>query len=388
MKKLIAIAVVFALVAGVAFAVDLGGTVIGTVNVVEGSSVEDSEILASGAITRVRIEGSGETEDGKFGGTFRFDPFGGNWSQNVAGWAWWKPIDQLKVIFGNNPDGVWGKDGNTRWMFYQNASDSGVTNAGSAWGGKYYDFYISDYGYKNPFTLTFSDAFWGGYGAQGLALEIKPIDMIGINIGVPFVSETHKDVNGNVDSRGGDIYTKMAIQLDLNFDFGNIAVSMTGNGDKGGANVWAYFGLTAIENLRVDLGVGLKINDADDDTKNPFNVGLGVKYAADAFGIKFRTALQFPGDPDVGATMVIAEVLPYYAVSDGVKVFVSGGVGIFAPKEGDSIVGFHINPYVEIGQEWGPCFFAGIKLWSNGAKDGDNDAVTNWAVPLGLIVSF
>jgi hypothetical protein len=49
----------------------------------------------------------------------------------------------------------------------------------------------------------------------------------------------------------------------------------------------------------------------------------------------------------------------------------------------DDAFGWYANPYVEIGAEWGPCFYAGFKVKSNG---GDNDA--EWSLPIGIIVSF
>jgi hypothetical protein len=61
-------------------------------------------------------------------------------------------------------------------------------------------------------------------------------------------------------------------------------------------------------------------------------------------------------------------------------------------------MGWHFNPYLQIGEEWGAKFLAGIKVWSAGktpaslGEDGAvipaQDAIINWAVPIAIIVSF
>jgi len=392
MKKLIAMAVVLALVAGVAFAVDLGGNVIGSVDVVKGTSEEDSEIGAGGEFKHIRLEGSGEAGDGQFGGWIRVDLTGdGIFTNGVAGLAWWKPIDQLKLIIGNNPDGVWGKEGVTGWMFYQHAYDTHAVIPGNVWGwGTSYPDGIGNSGNQNMYGqfVTTRNAFFGGIGDSGLLLEIKPVDMIGINLAVPFISQNEA---GN--RKAGDLYTQMVAQLDVNLDFGNIAVTMKGLGDKAGADLFAYFGLSAVENLGIDIGAGFHINDADDDNKYPLGLGLGVKFTAGAFGIKFRTALSLPADDDQSFA-VLADVLPFYAVSDTTRIFLSAGLGMTAPPKSapdgaESIVGFHVNPYLEIGEEWGAKFIVGIKLWSDGHKRTTNDKTeTRWEVPIALVVSF
>jgi hypothetical protein len=66
------------------------------------------------------------------------------------------------------------------------------------------------------------------------------------------------------------------------------------------------------------------------------------------------------------------------------------GINMLAPKSGDSLLTFHFNPYIQVGNEWGPAFFAGIKLYS-GVKGsgGDPDkAPIYFSVPIGLEVSF
>jgi hypothetical protein len=60
---------------------------------------------------------------------------------------------------------------------------------------------------------------------------------------------------------------------------------------------------------------------------------------------------------------------------------------------GKAVVGWYINPYLQVGAQWGPTFYAGIRFWSDGSDtwdmEGDKKGKTmNFAVPIGLILSF
>ena len=427
MKRLIVISVVFALVAGAAFAVDLSGTVIGTVNFLEGSNLKDgnkeSYPLGAGAdMNRLRLDGSGENDDGTFGGYIRAE------SGGLAGYAWWKPIDMLKLWIGSNGgDGFFAKEGVTAWMFYQQASDTGVVSPGNAWGGGY-----------GP--VDFRKAFYGGGldGQNALYMTISPIDILDINIEVPFFNGVAYDPGDNPGGSASYIFQRTVAQVDLKLDFGNIALTYVGAGNKytygQGADpgkIFAYFGLTSIENLGIDIGLGFPFPLTDKETgKNyqgsgkdivftkvtPISAGLGAKFTSGSFGIKARVVASFAGStksdadgakPDKDPLLLTADILPFFAMNDNLRIFFSAGLGITTEKKDadgneikipgtdekmyPTVVAWHINPYVEIGQEWGPKFLAGLKIWSNGVKGGSNDgdtALVNWAVPVALIVSF
>jgi hypothetical protein len=276
--------------------------------------------------------------------------------------AWWKPIDQLKLWIGSNGgDGFFGKEGYSGWMFYQKVSDTGVVNPGNVWGGGY-----SPYLYRS--------AFYGGGldGQNAFYTTISPMEMLSINLEIPFFQ------GGEV----GDAFKALIGQVDLNFDFGNIALTYAGDaGDGTNGDIYLYFNLGAIDKLSLDVGVGLTI--PGDDEGQAIRAGAAVKYDInDAFGLKFRTVASFAGeDKNFGLT---ADVLPYYAINDSVTAFLSGGLALTAPDGGDSVVGFHVNPYVQIGSEWGPKFLGGFRLWSEGGKD----AIVNWAVPVAVSVGF
>ena len=395
MKKLIAIAVVLVLAAGAVFAADVSGTVIGKITVISGDNDDTNgeEIEGSGG-GRYLVEASGEVAEGKFGAWIRVGNeqvhWNGGGSDNVglAALAWWKPIDQLKVSIGGNPDGIWGKEGVTAWMFYQHTSDTGVVKPGNAWGGSYGN------------EINFREAFYGGFDGAGLLLEAKPIDMITVNLAIPFLAlqEAGGDHALIPDGtagvvRVGQIFKGMHAQVAVNLDnIGSFALSYSGknahdSGEKGA--IFASFSLTAVENLGVDFGIGYKLTRADgtDADKKPLNIGLGAKYSMGAFSVKLRTMFSLDTWADRGKFDMLFDVLPYYAINDDTRAYVSVGFATGkATKNADSYFNFHINPYVEIGGEWGPKFIAGFQLVSD--KDTAGDTVMSWALPIALFVSF
>jgi len=455
MKKLIAVLAMVALVSGAAFAeISVSGHVIGTVNLIQGDSgkfyekdddgdfifMKDGKVVdpkagdpqASGSLNRVRVEASGESEDGAFGAWVRIE--GG-----MAGNAWWKPMDMLLLRVGSNGgDGYYGKDGITRWMFYQTVSDTGVVNAGNAWGGGYA-------------PTNMGTAFYGGYGDNSFMLEFKPIDVLGINLQLPFE-------NGG---KAEDFYKHIIAQADLNLEFGNIALTFVGNNGKlgfdekayddmddmdivelqtlgftdfiqgGGSKLYLYLGLPLGENIALDVGASFTLPVKGEKgaflneklTYNaPIAAGIGFKFGGgESFGIKARFVVNLGGSltssesgvdkVDVPMTLLF-DILPSIPINESATLFVSAGIGMrdaMKVKQGtetityDALFSWHINPYIQIGSEWGPKFLAGVKIWSSGSafdhtglKDykgyktdgyaGSN--FVNFAIPIAINVGF
>jgi hypothetical protein len=400
MKKVIVFTLVLAMAVGSAFAVDIGGTVFGGVNLMEGNS-EDDDIRGSLSMKRVRFEGSGGAEANgmEFGGFLRFEggQYGGATISTGNGYdvpglsalAWWQPVDAFKMSIGGNPDGFYGKEGFAGWMFYQMPCDVGIADNGSVWG--YGDYHPSN-------AYIFRSAFYGGFDGNALMFDIKPIDMLGINIVLPYAS------HGLLE----DIFKGITAQVDLNFDFGNIAVTFAGDGagPRDNPAVFAYFGLSAIDNLSLDVGLGFSFSD-DDNRSDPIGIGLAAKVdVSDSFGFKARLFASVGGGGTImgidykDPTVILFDVLPYIGINDSMKVYIGAGLTVMAPDEGDALIGWYFNPYLTVGAEWGPTFLAGIRVWSNGnwgdplTGDGsnynvfDDKATVSFAIPIGIQVSF
>jgi len=395
MKKLIAVLAMVALVSGAAFAeISVSGHVIGTFELIKGSSADGDKAKVGSEMNRIRLEASGADDDGVFGAWVRIE--GG-----MFGYAWWKPMDMLLLRIGSNGyDGFNSKDGVTRWMFYQTPTDTGVTFGGdNAWGG-------SIYGYG----INFSSAFFGGYGgSNSLMLEFKPIDVLGINLSVPFSGANAEDA-----------YKNITAQVDLNLDFGNIAITFVGadgkldideeKGTFGNPNqIYAYFGMPIGEALALDVGVGFplplsdKVGLVDVNYQPPIGIGLGLKFSSDSFGIKFRAVANLGGKltakfgsvtetADVPLAL-LADVMPFFPIGDNATLFISVGVGFLDgetvdKKKEKATVGFHFNPFLQIGSEWGPKFLVGIKVSADGSKDAKDKDVINFSIPIALNVGF
>jgi len=438
MKKLIAISVVFVLLATAAFAeISVSGHVIGTVKTIEGNTESDDDVTAGASMGRVRLEAEGENDEGTFGawvraelgGSFAYDEKGykkadeedGKWSGNFEptkeedfykytnfyGHAWWKPIEAFKLtIGGNGGDGFFGADGNTRFNYYgEVGADVGIV--------------AEDW--------AFDSAFFGGFNAKsgaGAILTIKPIgDALEVNIAVPFDSGFAKDQ-----------YNKTTVQVAYTAGFGKIALtyaSNSGNTVKGkvkgtfpnltgldisgdGGKIYAYGGLKLSDNLELDIGVGYTLpvteeidffgqGAADITYSAPLGVGVGVNFTSGQIGVKARVLGEFLGSAEVDQAgtnaydlplVVVFDVLPSYAINDNLTAFLDAGIKFTAEDKwdvatgtsfvfSDSLFGWHANPYIAYTVGSG-AFYAGINVSSSGVKDSGLD----WAVPIGLSVSF
>ena len=375
MKKLIAISVVFALVAGTAFAVDLGGAVIGAVDVASGGEDPD---LFTGGLGRIRLEGSGDAEIGigTVGGWLRYDiagtylpasfvnPSANPWDADVRlsqlwGLAWWQPIDALKIQIGGNPDGHYDTSHIGRYGFYAQANEIGLVNSDGNWGGTSFD----------------KGVFGGGFGYNHFALIITPMDALSINVALPLNKEPVGD-----DKQPAVVFKSALFQANYAADFGAIHLTYVGQGpgDKIGTIYGSAF-LGMIENLGLELGLGFTAVKADTD-KDPLGIALGASYNAGAFGVKLRGIFEIPMED--GDVAVRVDVLPSFAINDSVTAFADLGIYLTGA---DEQFAWHFAPYVRIGAEWGPGFYAGFKLNNGG---GEKDADINWAIPIGVIVSF
>jgi len=382
MKKLIAIAVVFVLAVGIAFAADIGVDVIGNVVPIKGDSQDGSPVTVGGSFGRIRISASGENEDGNFGGYLRYDAsYSG--SPNAWGYVWWKPHDIFKLTLGNNNDGFLdGVDGVTRWAYYQIAGDVGV--ASEDWS-----------------STGFGQSFFPGDNRPGAFMTLTPLEPLAISVAIPFIAENSGEAK--------DVYKKLVGQVTYNLgSIGKLALTYKGDLNKDGddgSKLWAYFGLSAIENLGIDLGVGytLPVNiRGTDDVKTgniysaPVALGLGVHFITGALGIKARVQALVAGNykPSSGDaikddTFIKAGLMPYFAVTDKVTAYLSTGLDMTNPDVGDTTVGWHIEPYVSVkANAWAPNFYAGIKFDSDGVKDAAGKTTVNWSIPVGIWVGF
>jgi len=464
MKRVIAIGVVFALVAGAAFAaVSVGVDFEATVNFLEGDSGvlpdgvdsdgnpkyrNDEVVYAHGWIGASHFTASYTSEDGTVGGLVRILRDG---TSNRA-FAWWKPIEQFKLYLGIDGDGQFGIGNISGWSFTEGAL-SGI--------GFHYNY--------NAFPGAFNN---------GLGMVITPISGLDFYIGVPFLDFGNQERAENVFKK-----TWAQVKYDIN-GIGTVGLAIQGdlttknkvNAGTATDNDWGYnlgsssayykfqndnpdlrliFKLTAVQNLMVELGIGYKIaytykDETDvagtktslDLTKNnPLRIGLDAQYDMGAFGVKLRSQMDLGAgakgvytsktsgnsslDTDLTVDVqdpfgLMLEVMPYYAVTDQIKILLNVGVwyhGFRTTKYSGKVSGtdvhddaygdtfkevkvvdhvqFFINPYSVIQCGNGMSFHVGfwLKAFTNEgspdhgrvAKDGK---FVSWAIPIGLKIGF
>ena len=98
MKKFAAFLVFCVLSVPAIFAEISSSGVIGAKAVtLEGTTIEDDDLRASGSIVVSRLQADIQSMDGNWGGTIRFQSGTGF---SPYAWAWWKPIEQIKLQLG------------------------------------------------------------------------------------------------------------------------------------------------------------------------------------------------------------------------------------------------------------------------------------------------
>jgi len=273
MKKLIAISVILVLLSTAAFA-QIGADIMVKGNLAEGSNEEGAEVKTGFGFSRLRLSGSATNDEETFGGHIRAEFMHWSGAPSYSGFAWWKPLDVLKIQLGEDQDGAFGGvDGVARWGFYRDATDVGVQTE----------------------NWAFSNSFYGGWGAQGLGITLTPIEALAINIGIPLgtgdtAADTFKKTNAQVvytiDGLGKAAITYVGGAGHKDWEAGkdgkltvyNDPNDTTGpNGSNGSgvkelaikaidpklesndpSKIFAFFGLTAIENLDLAIGIGYK----------------------------------------------------------------------------------------------------------------------------------
>jgi len=428
MKKLIVLSVIFALVAGSAFAADVGAEVFGKAELLNGTTKEEADTAGAWStpdpttaygMPRIRLGASGATEDGTIGGWLRYDGGWGNFGS--SGFVWWKPFEWLKVQIGSNPDGEFGLGGIPDWGFHALACEVLGGLSDHIWGGGY-----------TGIDVKFRDAFYGGYSSGGVILNINYADLA-VNIGLPLAWGTVKNDYAKLTAQAkyniGGVGT---IGLTFVSDVNEAAAVDATTGDLTGFNdtaqVFVFFSLSAIENIGIDLGIGYKFSDSENVSapgvtntiNNPLAVSLGFdgKFS-DTFELKARVLGEFIGSSktEVGGTTteysdgiaVLFDILPVIGINDNVKLYISAGIGLASGAESpdpadptkkiaaDAAFAWHVEPYISISPSyWSGAFFFGIRAESpidKYTKSADPTAKPDtsyikWSVPIGITTSF
>jgi hypothetical protein len=392
MKKIIAISVMFVLIAGAAFAdTSVGGNLRLGADLAKdkgtGDDVRAGRMWVNDANTKV--EWSGDNA----GGLMKLHSWGRDndvpvapwWAPDIFTFVWWKPMDALRIQFGKNADGDFGHAQITGWGFNAESQASVALDQHSA-------------GYQLNGTQSVlgrtCGAWWGGFDVLGTAITISPMPGFDINLCIPMASESTLAVFYS--------NTKINFKYDLP-DIGTIRLAADLNKANKDAdlipNIYFAFYLSAIEGMGIELGVGsFKSEKGTEKDGKPIKndslaVGIGYSLTADDLGLKARIGFipqigKVQGEAQKGMLLGI-NILPSYNLG-ALTVFVNAGFGTaFGLPEGAKasyFTDFYFNPYIAVPLNAGK-FYAGIKFLQ-GAETAAGKPDAKWSIPIGWNVYF
>lgn len=427
MKKIIAISVVFALVAGAAFAeVSISTGLTMGFNVLQGSDTKDSKIgtsLIDGGIQEFDVNFAGNNEDGTFSAFVKLrartdldHKSDANASMNHImvhqAYAWWRPIEQFGIFMGRHTDGIFDTTGVVRWGFNQ-GGHGGVAlapwdrifnrsfaspfleaqTARQGYGGNDLALWsVDNVGFlpaTNDIASSDSENPWRGPGPFGFALEVKPVSGLALRVGVPIYGGDFADVYKNIFAQG-----QYAIP-----DIGTVSVTYQNYGDtgsftEGGGLLNAAFSTSSlVEGLTFELGFGYKFSgDADLFTiYDPVNIGGGVAYTGGDWGVKLRAAGWFGAEADTtaeGNAYFLADLMPWYNFGFMEARLQVRFESYTLNKDTDAVASIGINPYI-MKQLGAGRFVAGFQLKdSNLDSDAKDDGSLSWSIPVAFVIGF
>jgi len=338
MKKLIAISVVFALIAGAAFAdSSFGGQLqIGT-TLVGGVGDADPHV---GPITVENAMIKATISEEAAGGVLAFDANGG-YSTNFSafrakhGFFWWTPIPQLRLQIGQNLDGDYGAAQITGWGFTAEAKNGSAA--------------VNDY-QGGLFMGASRAGFYGGHDSWNLNFQIRPgVEGLSINLVFPIP---------NAKSDFAGTYLKSHIQVVYGItDIGTLRLSVKLNGtdandDFNPVDFYGSFYVVAIDDIGIDIGVAYETE--------VLKIGLGFRYAGGDFGFKLRAgAILEDGKPQIAFG-----ILPSYKLG-GLTAYLHAGLGMLL--EDDTKLDWFVNPYIS-APAGGITLYSGFQLQSKGEE--------------------
>ena len=431
MKKLIAISVMLALVAGAAFAeVAVGGQFFVGGQFLNGTNVEKTvpgtAAIANDHNTAFKFSFGNSDAGGRL--KFRFDGMSGNSTAGDHDWfGYWKPIPQLRLQVGRDSDGNFGTAQITGWGFVGDHKNSlGALNE-----------------YSGPvFGLAHSrTGYYPGTGATpNFQVSVFPVDGLAVNLWVPFTGAAN----------AGARYSKFEAQVTYNFaDVGRATLSYQnrpgylrgssepdawwGSSDQTETSkIWGSFFLTAVEGMAFDLGIayhfplsnegkersyemaGQTLKEATAITNYPIEIGFGYRITLGDFGFKLRSGFELGASTSDGkktftddsVTRISVNILPSYKIG-ALTAYLYSGLGIQSvadykktgalpgavTNKSNSVASWWINPYLNI-----PAgdfkFQVGLRFYSDGVKaqldgkGGLDGAKVNWEIPFGFAAYF
>ncbi|MCL2722611.1 MAG: hypothetical protein FWD47_14875 [Treponema sp.] len=378
MKKLLAIAVIFALVAGAAFAeTAISGAVETRWGVAANSGQSGADTMTQGGVAEAYIQLSGENDEGTFGGLLRIlsipqneryeltTPLpveGESWEPSdtsyiVSGFdhhrafVWWRPIEQVRIWLGQDPDGMFNTADLSRWGHHRGTRGVSVEN----WDAGQY--------------------LLGNWDVFGVVLSVFPVEGFEFHLAHNIPVDNTRTGNGAEISKAWEM---IQIQASYAADFGKIYFTYKGAmewwiGEKGVIGA-TFFSNSLVDGLAFEAGFTYLL----DETANKSNlrIGLGAHYSLDDFGVRARIFMN----PRENFFFLKADIMPFYSLDFG-TIFCNFRL-VTVSQGGDTKIGWHVNPYFVVNGNPGQ-FRAGLLLADETASEN-----VSWAFNIGLLFAF
>jgi len=382
MKKLIAILVVFAMVATVAFAETSVGGSVETRWIIAQQTNPDADVTTIGWGHAISLSLSTANDEGTFGGTLKMtyaDDAGGGTGQSgilMAGnnvraeraFVWWQPIPQIRFFLGEDGDGLMNSANIIRWAHHR--MPRGISR--------------EDWDQSN-FLL-------GNYDNFGAVVSIMPIDWITLHVALALGGREGEGSYGPMvfydDSaaEAGLLQRRLQVQaviapegigtFYLTYRQRYVSGWPVDGSDRIGIT---YLSASFIDGLQFEVGGNYALLE---NYVNPLRIGIGATYSIEDFGVKFRAVMQPIEKPAVGDTphgglMLRMDIMPFYQFDFG-SVYLNFRIN----TNSNNKVGWHINPYLKLNVGVGD-FRVGLMVED---ENGDGDA--SWRFPISMLVSF
>jgi len=387
LKKCIVIMVMFALVAGAAFAqATFGGQLQAAAVLFSGQNINDSDLNMGGS------DGGNYTNakftvlfgDSKAGGRIVYDHLnvGADGSSGrFWGWLQWRPNQYFRMKIGSD------EDGDSIISAFAQIVDWGFTAEAKNGSAAYSD-------YNGSLAMRYRNVGYFGNvydpGKFCLGLSVFPVDGLTISLAFPDFG-SGKEVTETL--AGLSFVTSYKID-----EVGTIKFAAEGKGGlKDGAddgadigNLYlAFYSGDLVEGLAFELGGSYNLPHLNTpDTFGNIQMAFGVDLTmADPFGIKLRTGFAFGGQ-DGGEAVTSGwsiGILPSYKLPK-LTIYFHAGLGIeTAPDADKADYQWFINPYISfpIGsmRAW-----LGLQIISEPRPD--DEFQFGWKIPFGFNIYF
>jgi hypothetical protein len=380
LKKCIVIMVMFALVAGAAFAqITFGGQLQEGMTLFSGNNVKDNDVSMGGTYNSTYHEAKFSVlfGDGTAGGRLVFNTV----SKVSWGWMQWRPNQYFRVKIGSDGDGEWGFPQIIGWGFTGEAKNSVAA--------------VNDYNGKLYMSKRHSGLNYGGFDGDAnfnLGLSVFPVDLLQVN----FLFRGF-----DKDAEMSEKLAKLEISASYRIEeVGTIRFAAVGEGglakdQPDGAKIGvlhlAFYSNEIVQGLAFEAGFqyGLpRLNESD--SFDPFKVGGGINLTmTDPFNLKIRGGVETGGKTkgvDNEKTTFSIGILPSYKLPK-MTIFFHAGIGVEQAKDVDPVYEWFINPYIWVPMG-GMRMWVGLQILDEHGSRPDEAGQFGWNIPFGFNFYF